>query len=96
MAGRTIKVAAFTLMDGGKKIAEFDGYDDLYEWASKNRKKYPTLLGTILGDPYIIMMINECPLKYDRKTGKLYELSWHEVQRGGKGDSNRKSESPSP
>lgn len=79
---RTIKLAAFTIVNGDRKIAEFDGYDELYAWADKNRKKYPTILGMILGDPYIIMMINECPLKYDLKTRKLLMLSWQEVPRG--------------
>ena len=79
---RTIEVAAFTIVDDGKKIAEFDGYDELYAWADKNREKYPDIISVVMGDPYLIMMFGECPIKYDMKKGTFTVLSWHEVPRG--------------
>lgn len=81
--GRTISIPSFKIVEDGKDgcektIASFDGYDEVYKWASL--KKNAWFKGTMMGWADFIFLFDEVPLKYNKTTGKLYSLGWSEVK----------------
>lgn len=81
--GRMVSIPSFKIVEDGKDgyektIASFDGYDEVYKWASLKRNAW--FKGTMMGWADFIILCDEVPLKYNKTTGKLYSLGWSEVK----------------
>ena len=70
-----LDIPIFKIVEGDKEIKSFESYAELYDWCKKNNDEIT--LSRIMGDASLVMFFGEVPLKFDRISKELFELSWH-------------------